>query len=271
VSASDVLQFWEADQATRVIALSLRSLGNPRRSAAIARRVSRRKPVLLWLADLPAPPPEELVRALGAHTGMLRCASLDDLLDVAEALLAPAEAPARDGVAARIEAWERWRRSAPGRIERPEGVDRFEARRRIDAVLARSPEGTVLEGGDVAALLRSYGVRTVELAEAQRGRPWLRVVQDPAWGSLVALDARPGESEARLVPLTNRDVRALAAPGKRALRAERADLLHRIATLAADVPELASLALALPAREGEQPALLPGSARVAPWTLGPAL
>jgi hypothetical protein len=55
------------------------------------------------------------------------------------------------------------------------------------------------------------------------------------------------------------------------LHAERVDIIRRIATLAADVPELASLALTLPARAGERPALLPGSARVAAWTLGLAL
>lgn len=156
VSASDALQFWEGDPATRVIGLSLRSLGNPRRSAAIARRVSRSKPVLVWLADLPAAPPEELVLALDAHTGMIRCVSLDDLLDVAEALLAPVEAKARDFVDARITAWERWRRSVPGRSEAPEGVDRFEARRRIDELLAETgghcPRGRGRRGP--AALLR---------------------------------------------------------------------------------------------------------------------
>ena len=271
VSASDALQFWEGDPATRVIGLSLRSLGNPRRSAAIARRVSRSKPVLVWLTDLPAPPPEELVLALDAYTGMIRCVSLDDLLDVAEALLAPVEAKARDFVAARITAWERWRRSVPGRSEAPEGVDRFEARRRIDAILAERPEGTVLEAEDVAALLRCYGVRTAEPATTKGSSPRLRVVQDPAWGSLVAFDARPGKSAARLLPLTDRDVRALVARGPRVLHAERVDIIRRIATLAADVPELASLTLALPVRAGERPALLPGSARVAPWTLGLAL
>ncbi|HEY5663893.1 MAG TPA: GNAT family N-acetyltransferase [Ilumatobacter sp.] len=46
VSANDLLQFWEDDDATRVIAVYTESLGNPRKFARIARRVSARKPVL---------------------------------------------------------------------------------------------------------------------------------------------------------------------------------------------------------------------------------
>jgi succinyl-CoA synthetase alpha subunit/GNAT superfamily N-acetyltransferase len=46
VSSNDLLEYWEEDDATRVILLYLESFGNPRRFARIARRVSRRKPVV---------------------------------------------------------------------------------------------------------------------------------------------------------------------------------------------------------------------------------
>ncbi|PIE33245.1 MAG: hypothetical protein CSA55_02160 [Ilumatobacter coccineus] len=46
VSANDLLQFWEDDDATQVIALYTESLGNPRKFARIARRVSRHKPIV---------------------------------------------------------------------------------------------------------------------------------------------------------------------------------------------------------------------------------
>ena len=44
LSANDLLQYWEHDDATQVVALYLQSFGNPRKFSRIARRVSRRKP-----------------------------------------------------------------------------------------------------------------------------------------------------------------------------------------------------------------------------------
>ncbi|MFB9895069.1 bifunctional acetate--CoA ligase family protein/GNAT family N-acetyltransferase [Planobispora takensis] len=47
VSGNDLLEYWEDDGATDVIALYLESFGNPRKFARIARRVGTRKPILL--------------------------------------------------------------------------------------------------------------------------------------------------------------------------------------------------------------------------------
>ncbi len=171
----------------------------------------------------------------------------------------------------RIAAWQAWRRQPAGRSARADGVDPCAARRLVDTVLGASPAGAELSAGDAAALLGSYGVTLAEPPGADadpRGRDIVRVRQDPAWGSLVARDDARGHSMARLVPLSDRDLRALAAAGPRGLREQRQDLLRRIASLAADLPELASLSLALPRHEGETPALVPGSSRLAPWTLG---
>lgn len=46
VSGNDLLQFWEDDERTRVIAIYTESFGNPRKFARIARRVSRRRPIV---------------------------------------------------------------------------------------------------------------------------------------------------------------------------------------------------------------------------------
>ncbi len=46
VSANDLLQFWQDDDATSVIALYTESLGNPGKFARIARRVSATKPIV---------------------------------------------------------------------------------------------------------------------------------------------------------------------------------------------------------------------------------
>ncbi len=46
VSGNDLLQFWEDDERTKVIAIYTESFGNPRKFARIARRVSRRRPIV---------------------------------------------------------------------------------------------------------------------------------------------------------------------------------------------------------------------------------
>ena len=45
VSSNDLLEHWEDDPATGIIALYLESFGNPRRFGRIARRVARTKPI----------------------------------------------------------------------------------------------------------------------------------------------------------------------------------------------------------------------------------
>lgn len=46
VSGNDLIQYWEADDATKVILLYMESFGNPRKFTRIARRVSRNKPIV---------------------------------------------------------------------------------------------------------------------------------------------------------------------------------------------------------------------------------
>jgi acyl-CoA synthetase (NDP forming)/RimJ/RimL family protein N-acetyltransferase len=48
VTSNDVLQFWEDDPATRVCLLSLDSIGNPRKFSRIARRLTQRKPTVIF-------------------------------------------------------------------------------------------------------------------------------------------------------------------------------------------------------------------------------
>ena len=47
VSANDLLQFWDDDEATRVICLYTESVGNARKFTRIARRVATRRPIVL--------------------------------------------------------------------------------------------------------------------------------------------------------------------------------------------------------------------------------
>src|SRR5712692_6092459 len=99
VSGNDLLQYWEEDPATDVILLYLESFGNPRRFARIARRVSRRKPIVAiksgrtqaggraagsHTAALAAR--EVAVDALFHQTGVIRADTLEEMFDLAAAL-----------------------------------------------------------------------------------------------------------------------------------------------------------------------------------------
>jgi acetyl coenzyme A synthetase (ADP forming)-like protein len=99
VSGNDLLQYWEEDAGTDVILLYLESFGNPRRFARIARRVSRRKPIVAiksgrtkaggraagsHTAALAAS--EVAVDALFRLTGVIRADTLEEMFDLAAAL-----------------------------------------------------------------------------------------------------------------------------------------------------------------------------------------
>ena len=99
VSGNDLLEHWEDDPATRVVAMYLESFGNPRRFTEIAKRVGRKKPILVVKSGRTV----EGARAATSHTGaiagadvtvsafldqcgVLRANSIEELFDVALAL-----------------------------------------------------------------------------------------------------------------------------------------------------------------------------------------
>ncbi len=98
ISGNDLLQYWEGDEATRVILLYLESFGNPRRFARVARGVSRGKPIVVVkpgrrpasLEDesgTAAPVADDTaVDALFRQTGVIRAETLDEMFDLASAL-----------------------------------------------------------------------------------------------------------------------------------------------------------------------------------------
>jgi acetyl coenzyme A synthetase (ADP forming)-like protein len=96
VSSNDLLEYWEDDEETRLVILYLESFGNPRKFARVARRVARSKPLLAvksgrtgagaraassHTAALAGS--EAAVEALFHRSGVIRAASLEELLDVA--------------------------------------------------------------------------------------------------------------------------------------------------------------------------------------------
>jgi acetyl coenzyme A synthetase (ADP forming)-like protein len=106
VSGNDLLQYWEADDATDVVLLYLESFGNPRHFARIARRVARRKPIVAVKAGrsesgaraasshtAALASSDAAANALFAQTGIIRVNTLSDFFSLAR-LLASQPIPA---------------------------------------------------------------------------------------------------------------------------------------------------------------------------------
>jgi len=112
ISGNDLIQYWEEDPRTDVILLYLESFGNPRKFSRIARRVARRKPIVVVKSGRsPAgarattshtgallAASDVTVAALFRQAGVIRTDTLEELFDVA-ALLANQPAPAGRRVA----------------------------------------------------------------------------------------------------------------------------------------------------------------------------
>lgn len=98
VSGNDLMQYWEEDDATELVLLYLESLGNPRKFSRIARRVSRRKPVIavksgratqgvpMGHAVRTSEHGSEAVDAMFTQAGVIQVDSLDEMFDVAQLL-----------------------------------------------------------------------------------------------------------------------------------------------------------------------------------------
>jgi acyl-CoA synthetase (NDP forming)/GNAT superfamily N-acetyltransferase len=84
VSGNDLLQFWEDDDHTRVIAMYTESFGNPRKFARIARRVSRTRPIVAVRTGAAAD--GTLSSALFQQAGLIEVPTVNALLDTARVL-----------------------------------------------------------------------------------------------------------------------------------------------------------------------------------------
>ena len=96
VSGNDLLQYWEEDAATEVVLLYLESIGNPRKFSRIARRVSRKKPVIavrsgrttqgvpMGHAVRSIIAPQAAVDAMFRQAGVIQVDNLDEMFDVAQ-------------------------------------------------------------------------------------------------------------------------------------------------------------------------------------------
>ncbi|HKT84303.1 MAG TPA: GNAT family N-acetyltransferase, partial [Solirubrobacterales bacterium] len=71
ITANDLLEFWEEDESTRLALAYIESFTDPRRFARVARRVGRRKPLVVVKSGRSA----SGARAASSHTGALLAAS----------------------------------------------------------------------------------------------------------------------------------------------------------------------------------------------------
>jgi acetate---CoA ligase (ADP-forming) len=99
ISGNDLLLYWENDPDTDVILLYLESFGNPRKFSRIARRISRRKPIVVVKSGRTSAgvraasshtaaisSGDTAVDALFRQTGVIRTDTLEELFDVATLL-----------------------------------------------------------------------------------------------------------------------------------------------------------------------------------------
>jgi acyl-CoA synthetase (NDP forming)/GNAT superfamily N-acetyltransferase len=85
VSANDLLNYWYDDPATEVVCLYTESFGNPRKFGRIARRVSRRKPIVAVKSGRGGPD-DVAADALYLQAGVVRVDTVRELLDVGRVL-----------------------------------------------------------------------------------------------------------------------------------------------------------------------------------------
>lgn len=113
LSGNDAMQFFEDDDATRVVGISLESFGNPRKFSRIARRLSLNKPVVVTLGDVTGrrlPPghnvrstraPAGAVEEMLSASGVMQVGNQDSMMDLLQVLATqPLPAGPRVGILA---------------------------------------------------------------------------------------------------------------------------------------------------------------------------
>ena len=84
VSGNDLLQFWEDDEGTRVVAMYTETFGNPRKFARLARRVGRKRPIVAVRTGAAAIGTAS--DALYAQAGLIEVPTVRAMLDTARVL-----------------------------------------------------------------------------------------------------------------------------------------------------------------------------------------
>jgi acyl-CoA synthetase (NDP forming) len=248
VSGNDLMQFWEDDPSTDAVMLYLETIGNPRKFSRVARRLSRRKPVVVVKSGRAARShtphghqvresiaPAAAIDALFRGAGVIRVATIHAMFDVG-ALVAHQPLPAGRRVAivgnsdalavlafdaceeAGLEVADEPRRLG-GDADAADfavALDEVFARDDVDSVVALFIPPPATPHADVAsALARAAGSSAKTVVSTflgMRGLP--AALRVPSGGDASGGDASAAQVSARSVPSypTPEDaVRALAA------------------------------------------------------------
>jgi succinyl-CoA synthetase alpha subunit/RimJ/RimL family protein N-acetyltransferase len=237
ITANDLLEYWEEDQATRVALLEVESFSDPRRFARVARRFGARKPIVVLAEEDADEPPG---RGLFDQVGAIRVDSIDGALNVAEALAE--RSPGR------------WAEHDPVPLVTLPEARSDEAAALLAEALGRGE--AELDQTACAALLDCYGIELDELAGRLEAAAALRVTveADPVFGPVMRCGPLRGpdaERPARLCPLDADDAAGLLDPRHLAgvtklappLRAAAERVLEALAAVAARHAEIATLTI----------------------------
>lgn len=94
ISGNDMMQFWLTDEPTRAVGMYLESIGNPRKFSRIARRLARKKPVVVVTAGksgyvvprghavLHTQAPKETLDQMLSQSGVIRARNTHEMADV---------------------------------------------------------------------------------------------------------------------------------------------------------------------------------------------
>ncbi|WP_030160823.1 GNAT family N-acetyltransferase [Glycomyces sp. NRRL B-16210] len=252
VSGNDLLAYWYDDPGCKAVALYLESFGNPRKFARLARAVARRKPVLAVKAGrseggrragmshtAAAATSDTAVDSLFAQAGVIRCDTLEQMLDAARVMVdqplpggrrlgvvgnaggvgvlaADAAAPAGLAVPALGEAARRLNAAVPGLAAAGNPVDLGAAAGPEAFAEAIAALGSSGEVDALVAVFAATGTSDVDgnldaMADALDALPGL-----PAAAVVMGLSDPPSTLGARRVPVFAFPESAVAALGRAA-------------------------------------------------------
>lgn len=151
LTANDLLEFWEEDEATDVVLLHVESFSDPRRFARVARRVGRRKPIVVGTARRAEEP---AARGLFGQVGVIHAESPAEMLDLAMALSGRPPAAGADiaRVLAKVDDHAELLRHGPIVLSAPPGARPDEAAAILGSPAIRAALG---DGADRAPLERT--------------------------------------------------------------------------------------------------------------------
>ena len=252
LTANDLLEYWEEDEATAVVLLHVESFSDPGRFGRVARRVGRRKPIVVGTAHHAEAAP---ARGLFEQAGVLLADSPAEMIDLATALSGgdlPAGADEARVLGKVTDHAERLARGAT-EVSAPPGARPDEAAAILASALAATAAELDPEAG--RALLDCCGIAIDASADAgaAAARLRVRVAADPLFGPVLTGAPTGGSTEreeAWICPLDSDDAAAiLGSPAFRAALGDVSDhaplerTLEALAAAAAQHAEIAALEL----------------------------